>query len=78
MKRAALIVVEDATDRSAVVQDHIASRVDVDRRRILVVDALGDRRRCLSGFGGRDTPMIQHRLLDSPQAPDLLRIWTLA
>jgi hypothetical protein len=44
MKRTALIVVEDAADRGAVVQDHIAGRVDVDRRRILVDDAHGDRR----------------------------------
>ena len=57
MERPALVVVEDATDRRAIVQDHVAG--------------LLRRWRWDLGIVGRRPPLIQHRLLDRPQPTHL-------
>src|SRR5947208_307620 len=75
MERAALVVVEDAPDRGAVVQDHLAGRGLRDRGRIALVGGLGPgrlRRRYRRWPGGGSAPMLQDRLLDPPQTADLL------
>jgi hypothetical protein len=44
MERTALVVVEDASDRGAIVQDHILRGVIRDGERMVLVDGLGHAR----------------------------------
>jgi hypothetical protein len=74
MKRAALVVIEDASDRGAVVQDDVTGRVLRDGRRIGLdgdFSAGRPRRRCRHWPGSGVAPALQDRPLDTPQAADL-------
>src|SRR5262245_48917478 len=70
MQWPALVVVEDAADRGAIVQDHVTGRVVRGTSWIIPRGVRGrerSRRRCRGFLRGRVAPMAQGRLLDAPQ-----------
>lgn len=75
MKRPTLIVVEDAPNHGAILQDHVAGRFFLGNRGVVGVDRLDHNRglrQCLRFLFDPLTPLFQDRPLNTPQATHLL------